>query len=353
MKAVFTKVNHSYRPLEDRPFPDYEPFGVKDMLDNYSMATRVLYRYSRLYPRPYNIVGSRSCPFDCTFCVHGRREIPYRARSIENIITEIKESYEKYHFNILILLDELFAVSKGRLQMFSDAVYKGRADFGWDFDWCFQTHASARFDKASLQSAKRAGCYLFSYGLESASPTVLRSMGKKTRIEQIVEAIELAKEVGICFSGNLIFGDPAETEQTIRESLYFYFEHCRDEMVFLSMVTPYPGSKIFDDCAAKGLIKDKRHYYEHIDNFNINMTAMPDNVYTQWMKLLQGFEPKWAWVKGVPAIKYEKDGGFDLITALCPHCGKEVVSRQLISVRPTFLGVGCLNCGRKIRVDVS
>ncbi|KKK91594.1 hypothetical protein LCGC14_2711360, partial [marine sediment metagenome] len=69
---------HPIRNLNTLPFPDYEPFGVQEMLDKFSMATRLLYRYSRPEPRPFTIVASRGCPFRCTFCIHGPRDVKYR-----------------------------------------------------------------------------------------------------------------------------------------------------------------------------------------------------------------------------------------------------------------------------------
>ena len=67
--ALFTKVNFNYIDINQRPFPDYEPFGIREMLDKHSLATRNLYRYTRPYPRPMIIVTARGCPFNCTFCV--------------------------------------------------------------------------------------------------------------------------------------------------------------------------------------------------------------------------------------------------------------------------------------------
>ena len=101
--AKFTQQDFHYIDLEQRAFPDYEPFGIKEMLDQYSMASRYLYRYPRLDPRPITIVTGRSCPFSCTFCVH-QRGIKYRARKIDNVLKEISYLYDKYQFNILIIL---------------------------------------------------------------------------------------------------------------------------------------------------------------------------------------------------------------------------------------------------------
>ncbi len=368
-QAMHTAFNHKYGDLDDRAFPDYEPFGIKDMVDNYSDATRLLYRYSRPDARPFNISASRSCPFTCTFCIHGRREIPYRARSIPNVMAEIREMHERYKFNVLIILDELFAVNKQRMRAFCQGVLEGRQKHGWDFDWMFQTHASARFDPETLKLAKRAGCFLFSYGIESASPTVLNSMGKRTQPEQIVEAIKLAEDAGIAFSGNLIFGDPAETPATICESVAFYAKHCDKAFVFTSTISPYPGSKLFDDLVAKGVIKDKVHYYENIDKGIWNMTGMPNEVFHPWLEFVKYIDKSWHWVKRIPANEiretdlhtpvsnYYQAKIYD-VTATCPYCGAEIKYRNTFKFpsdipQDSFLGVACTKCERKIRIDLT
>lgn len=365
-KGIVKVPSDKYQPLDLRPFPDYEPFGIRDMIDNWSMATRVLYRYPRVNPRPWNITASRGCPWHCTFCIDKAHKLSsYRARSIENIMAEIKESYEKYHFNIVILLDELFAVAKDRLKDFSEAVLDGKRKYGWDFDWCFQTHASAKFDLDTLKLAKQAGCYFFSYGIESASPTVLQSMEKKATPEQFVEAIKLAHEANLGFGGNLIFGDPAETPETILESLYFWFDHCRGEMVFLGFVMPYPGSKLFDDCITKGLIKDKREYYETIDQKMINMTAIPTKELEQWYNFINFLEHSWTFVKTTKMTRFEVEATTDSFSKLskgkgykvyapCPHCEQEIMSYQVFPDLPQagHLGIGCTHCGRKVRIDI-
>ncbi len=364
--AIFTDERSSTCPLDEFPFPDYEPFGVKDMMDNYGMATRLLYRYSRPYPRVMGIVTARSCPFNCTFCVHGHRSTPYRHRSIENIMLEIKNLYATYQFNILLILDELFAVNKERMRRFCEAIIEGKSKYGWDFDWTFQTHANAKLDKETLELAKKAGCSFFSYGLESASPTVLKSMNKKTKPEQIIEAIKLASETNIGFGGNLIFGDVAETEETIAESLAFWLQYCREAFVFLGSVCPYPGSKLFNEALAKGIIPDKKTYYENIDNGHINLTSIPDRDMALRLKQIELLETLWLMVRRATNIRYEQEawpegstmaffeGWIYKVWATCPYCGKESLYRQSIgdSSKPLFIGTGCPVCNKKIRIDL-
>ena len=348
-------------PIDKIPFPDYEPFGIKSLMDDFSMATRLLYRYSRPDPRPFGIVTARGCPYSCTFCIDHHRG--YRARSVENVMAEIKESYEKYHFNILIILDELFAVNKEQMREFCENILIGKEKYGWDFDWMFQTHANARLDLEALQLAKKAGCMSFSYGLESASPIVLESMQKKLKVEQVVEAIKLAEEANIGFSANLIFGDVAESADTIAESLAFWFEYCKRAFVFLSQVAPYPGSALFEACRQKGMFRDKKEYYEKIDQVIPNMTTIRDGTFGGLLQLIQFLEKSWLFTKTTPIIKCEKSqedgvlltyqgGNYYNLTAKCPYCGQEIVYKErLLETRNFWLGTGCTHCNRKIRVE--
>ncbi len=353
----FTKVNYDYGEVDARPFPDFEPFGIRDMLDNYGHATRMLYRYTRPRPRTMVITTARGCPFACTFCVH-RGVQKYRARSIPNIMAEIRQNYEQYQFNILIIQDELFAVNKKRLVEFCEAVLIGKERLGWDFDWLFQSHASAKFDLGTLKLAKRAGCYFFSYGLESASPTVLKSMNKHTKPEQIIEAIKLAEQTGIGFGGNLIFGDPAETEETIEESLNFFYRHLQDCVVPFMPVQPYPGSAIFND-----KMVDKLKYYEHINEGIANMTSMSNEVWLENIRVILRLDAKQTWVARTEATQCVEETETEAISAvtghsmfgiraLCPHCGAEVSYRELSEKVPFTFITCCTHCHKKIRVSM-
>lgn len=336
----FTRQNFDYIDIDKRSFPDYEPFGIDEMLDEYSFAARFLYRYTRANPRPMTIVTARGCPFNCTFCVH-QRGPKYRARSVGNIMQEIAFLYERYHFNILVILDELFAVNKSRMREFCTALINARETLKWDFEWFFQSHASASLGREELQMAKETGCSFFSYGLESASSKVLASMNKKTKLSQIVEAIENANATKIGFGGNFIFGDVAETPETISETMDFFLHYCLDLHVYLTTVRPYPGSKLFDMCMERGVIRKKLEFYEHIDEGIPNMTSMPDALWLPWAEQASILGNSFPWAKSANAFRYSQEletannsmllNSGKLIWRIwvkCPHCNQEVYYRE-------------------------
>ena len=401
-RSIFTKRDLSYHKgdIDNLAFPDYEPFDFNLLLeDSRFMTDRNLYRYSRLdNPRPMPIVTARGCPFKCTFCVHDK-DTKYRSRSIKNICEEIKVLYEKYNFNILIIVDELFAANKSRIKEFCESVLAGRRDYGWDFDWMFQTHASAALDIETLQMAKNSGCYFFSYSIESASPKILNSMNKRSYPEQISNALKIAKECEVGFGGNYIFGDPAETIETILESFNFVYQHRLFSNFFFvfSFVTPYPGSKIFDHCVENKIITDKLVLYEK--NFNgLNMTRIPNDIFMP-LKIEIGSIFQKMMINGIPIVqrpsvykisvvkqgkgrinnslsffnffttlrfeknKTEKVFSFIikkffsriliLVEATCPHCGKKIkcVEPYQVIELVSFTTIGCPFCNGRICIE--
>lgn len=367
---VFTQERKEFIDIDKLPFPDYSPFGLEEMMDDFALAARYLYRYPKAKPRLMTLVAARACPFSCTFCTHAKGNRRYRARSVANVIEEIRVNFDRTRFNILILLDELFAVNKARLREFCDAINDGRERYGWDFVWAFQTHASAALDLPALKMAKEAGCFFFSYGMESASPRVLASMNKKTRPEQLAAAIELAKQAEIGFGGNFIFGDPAETPETISETLTFYREHCTESHVYLGQIRPYPGSRLFSECIANGIIADKLKYYETIDKADFNMTTMPDKDWTHWLRRIIPALGTFALVRcvNVSAIFRDESLAGKTITEEgrkslwhlqihCPFCEKEytypeLVDEATVAAQGYRILTGCPHCHKRVNVNI-
>ncbi len=74
----------------------------------------------------------RSCPYKCSFCCHHTGP-KYRSINIDNVINEMIDLYDKYHYNFLFIYDELF--SKRKLNEFSEKVLDIKKNYKMDFDW--------------------------------------------------------------------------------------------------------------------------------------------------------------------------------------------------------------------------
>lgn len=344
-KAHYTKVSYDYGNIDDRAFPDYSIFDMEDMLENGGLHNKSIFRYTRNKPRVMSIITALGCPFSCTFCVHNTTQ-RYRERSIPRILEEIKLMYERYQFNILIVMDELFAIKKSRFRTFCEELIRHRELYSWDFDWLFQTHAKAALTLDDLELLKNAGCYYFSYGIESASQKILDSMNKRSKPSQILNAIELSKQADIGFGGNFILGDVAEDVRTVTESMSFFEQHGQELHMNVGIVHPYPGSKLFDDyCSRENFDNDdKLSFYRNIDKEYINLTSLDDNIWALICRnvyILNTFR----WEKPTAAISCveEKDSRDVIwaekmnlkvyrITATCPFCSESHIFREALGV---------------------
>lgn len=57
------------KKLDDIPWPDYEGFGFEEFLAAQRTTDDYFYHTDKA-PRSLDIVSSRSCPYDCSFCFH-------------------------------------------------------------------------------------------------------------------------------------------------------------------------------------------------------------------------------------------------------------------------------------------
>ena len=322
-QSVATVEDFHYPDIESLIYPEFELFDVKNMLDNFSLGTRALYRYPQENPRPWVVVAGRGCPFRCTFCVHDR-PTPYHTRSAPDVMKELAFFHDKYQFNILVILDELFAPKRSRLVEFSQAMMKLRKDRNWDLKWIFQTHANVGLTQEDINLAAEAGCYEFSYGMESASETVLTSMKKKSHPKQIEEVIPMAYKAKVGFGGNFIFGDPAETEKTMDETMTFFKKHCENLHMSLGSIQPYPGSTLYVNCLKDGTIPDAGYFYETIDERRYRMAGFPEKPWKIWCGYMGFFGGKGLWHKAAPGVIKDREVTkyFDtlVLECKCPHC---------------------------------
>ncbi len=319
-KIVINQPQPAIKDLESLPLPDFEGFELETYMDNLKPSSNValdLYDFPRAYP----LICSRSCPFKCTFCFHPVGKL-YRQRSMDSIINELDTAINRYKANVIIIYDELFSLNKERVYEFCERLKKIQEGVSWKIRWMCQMRVD-KLDKEFLKTMKDAGCYMVSYGFESYSPVVLKSMKKQITPSQIDKAIKLTLEQKISIVGNFIFGDKAETVQTANETLDYWKANHHYGIMF-AFINPYPGTELYNHCIEKGIIKDKLDFIEnHItDAFNMTDT-MTDEEYE---KLLCDTVDAWRKYRlyAVPISVKKNENGTAYFKIKCPHCNKIV-----------------------------
>ncbi|MBU1136560.1 MAG: radical SAM protein [Nanoarchaeota archaeon] len=317
-KMIMNKKREVIQNLETLPFPDFDGLEFEKFL-KHSHCNDFFYTQFFDYPRIYPIFGSRGCPFNCTFCYHEGR---YRKRSIKNIMKELIPAVKKYKINIIYLYDECFSIDKKRLYELCKEIKKLRKEISWDLRWTCQLSAGY-VNKEVLKEMKNSGCVMISYGFESMSPEVLKSMRKPITPEQIDTIFKETLKQKMGMQGFFIFGDIVETKETAKITLDWWKKNAKGQ-IGLGFIQPYPGSEIYNHCLKKGIIKDRLEYIKNeisIDQWHNMTDKMTDKEIKKLKKEILGCMARYCkFVKPI-SMKKEKENVYEF-KVRCPYCGK-------------------------------
>jgi radical SAM superfamily enzyme YgiQ (UPF0313 family) len=356
-ESVINTPRKPIKEIDSIPLPDYEPFDFQGYLSLLNQGDNYFHVRSHKHPRLMPVLTARSCPFHCSFCYHttGRT---YRQRKLSEVIREIGYFHSLYNFNILKIYDELFSHNEERVRKFCQDLKALHLNLIWS--------CSMRVDNVNediLREMKSAGCMHIAYGFESASPAVIESMQKKITLKQIRNAIEITEKVGIGVQANFIFGDCAETVETVEETKQFYDQYCRDHIVHCDYITPYPGSAIFSYCVDNQIIRDKKKYYEGICyRPRINMTGMSYRTFYGAIEPIvnnkyAGFQSaKEAVFTLAPNENFDCDAPLRYqrscytVSSQCPHCRQEVSYLFPLNRDITPLTCFCHHCHKRFLI---
>lgn len=224
-----------FTPMNDLPIPDR------------TLLPRDADYFNPVVKRiPYTTMQtSRGCPAKCNYCTaptfYGNKT---RVRSAEKVIEEMQE-IRRLGYREIFFRDETFSAYKGRNFTIYESMKREKLDFTWI--------ANARvdmIDEESMRAMRDAGCHMLKFGVETGVDEMLIRYKKGTTTEQAEWAFRTAREIGLDTHAHIIFGGPEETLDTIRETISFV-KKIRPSTATFGILTPYPGTEIFDIVAAK------------------------------------------------------------------------------------------------------
>ena len=223
--------------LDSLPFPAYDLMP----LDRYT----VLGHRMEHFP----MISSRGCPFGCRYCSSslfmGRK---FRARSAENVVDEVEWLVNEFKAQYIAFSDDTFTLNRKRVE----EICRELINRGIEVEWSCSSRVDT-INRSILEKMKRAGCSAIYYGVESASPAILRYYRKKINLDMVEKAVKLTKEFGIMTICSFIIGSPYETKEDMKATLRFALKLDPDYAQF-SILTPYPGTEIYEEAKEKGLL---------------------------------------------------------------------------------------------------
>ena len=262
LNELFNKkdlINDFYSPVElnDLPYPDWGSYTKKFPLRNdfFSLNQKVA----------VPLLGTRGCPYSCFFyCTYplqqGRK---VRARSVENIIQEIKYWQKELGTNKFVFRDPVFSINRKHTIEFCKQVI----DQNLNITFMVETHLN-NLDDEMIPLLRKAGLELVYVGVESSSHFVLKDMKRFTvEHDKQFQVIKKCEDAGIKVKTMFIIGNPEDTKETIIQSIE-YAKYLPSLYSQFSVFTPYPGTPAYNEF--KDIITEKK--LENFNQYNLTFT---------------------------------------------------------------------------------
>jgi anaerobic magnesium-protoporphyrin IX monomethyl ester cyclase len=213
--------------------------------ENIGIYKRINFPLTKTNEFAIQILSGRGCPYHCAFCA--KTSFKYAPYSCESIINEIRFYAMEHHITHFQFSDELFMVSKNSIETKLKLLDILQDEIGRDLHFDCNGRLNMA-DPKILKRMKQCGFRYVNYGCESMSDKVLENINKQQTVQQIYHGIEATLAAGLSPGLNFMWGNPGDTYRTLWHAVEFieeYSDHC--ELRTIRPVTPYPGTKLFED----------------------------------------------------------------------------------------------------------
>lgn len=188
-----------------------------------------------------NVMTTRGCDHLCTFCTTSRMFAPYRQRSVDSVIEEIR-MYKQMGFKYMNFEDDNFTADKERAKeicrrmiseglVFKETFFFGRVDMAEDEE-LMQLLAEAHLNRVLI-------------GIESLNQEALDEVNKGQRPADIRKAALSCREHKIRLIASVVLGMDSDTKDDIRKAVSFAKEVDAYQLQ-PAILTPYPKTPVYE-----------------------------------------------------------------------------------------------------------
>ena len=194
-----------------------------------------------------NVISTRGCPFRCTFCTTSRMFAPYRKRSVDNVIEEIR-MYKKMGFKYMNFEDDNFTADRERAKEICRRMIAENLTFKETF---FFGRTDLARDEELLDLLQKAHLTRVLIGIESLNQKALDSVDKHQNIDDIRKAAEACRRHGIRLIASIVLGLDEDSIEDMNRSIQF----AKDIDAYQlqpAVLTPFPGTPVYEQMVKEG-----------------------------------------------------------------------------------------------------
>ena len=227
---------------------DTLPFPAFDMIPDMRIYSPPPFNYQRLPVA--NIMTSRGCPNDCTFCENTTFGRQFRIRSAASIVAEIELLMKRHGAREISFVDDTFTVRRSRIY----EIFELARQRGLRFPWSCMSRINT-VDEDLLRYMRDNGCWYIGFGVESADEQILKVIHKHITPAGVERVVNICHRLGIVTKGFFMIGHPLETVETIDKTIAFA-KRIPLRHVVVTINTPMPGTEQYQHAREYGTLDE-------------------------------------------------------------------------------------------------
>lgn len=166
------------------------------------------------------------------------------------MVDEIEMLLRDYGIKYVSFLDDEFTLQKRH----TIELCKEMLNRELKIKWSCSTRVNT-LDREQLEWMVKSGCEHIALGIESGSPRILKTIGKKIKVEQIINAFDLLKELSLSRGAYLMVGNPGEDRESVDETIQLV-RRLKLDVPSVAVAEIYPGTQLYEIAKEKGFITD-------------------------------------------------------------------------------------------------
>jgi len=250
---------------------DLLPFPARHLLkmDIYLKINKHISPYPKKL-KTEQILTSRGYPGRCIFCTSSRFwGYNFRKRTPENVLKEMQELINQYGIQEFQFTDDTMTLDKARAMQIFKMMEPLQVSF------CMANGVFVNtLTRPLIHQMKKAGCYQITFSVESGSKKSLKLMKKNVDLDRVKPLVQYAKSLGISCHATFVLGIPGETIQDVKQS-FRYAHYCDFDSTSFFIVSPLPGSELYDLCLEKKYLADLSFEKLDFKSTKINNPNLP------------------------------------------------------------------------------
>ncbi|UCC33489.1 MAG: cobalamin-dependent protein [Candidatus Bathyarchaeota archaeon] len=272
--------------IDALPYPGYH--FVEDIVHRYHFTAMA-------GPKtPYALVeGSRGCPHSCTFCTQWRHwQGKWRRKSPKRIADEMAFCFEEYGSRFIWLTDDNFGLGKYASLLAEEIIQRGISE---EIMWFMQARCDDIVkNRHLLPKMRKSGLRWVLLGVESPSHATLATFKKDITPDDSREAVKLLQENDIFAHAMFIIGERKDTAESIA-SLREFVNDLDPAFAIFAILTPFPGTKIFEEAKRNGWIMDFNwSHYDMVHAIMPTETLSREEVQKELYRCYRSFFGSWS-----------------------------------------------------------